>query len=127
MGNFVQHNQPDIVAASVYIVNTVLNLCQLRLLRKELFRIPDRDAVELKLIFRVKIIEEVSAVMKVIRILGKSYAGGKAMFQATLLLCFCLFRRVRNCSVFLLQNASSCSRDMPEVNEATRSAPFRFH
>ncbi|MCI5118330.1 MAG: hypothetical protein D3913_10295 [Candidatus Electrothrix sp. LOE1_4_5] len=32
MGNFVQHNQPDIVAASVHIVNTVLNLCQLRLL-----------------------------------------------------------------------------------------------
>ncbi|MCI5218333.1 MAG: hypothetical protein D3914_03865 [Candidatus Electrothrix sp. LOE2] len=75
----------------------------------------------------------VSAVTEVIRTLtkfaswAKDMLPGEAIFQVPFLFWFCLFRRVRNCSVLLLQNASSCSRDMPEVNEATLSAPFRFH
>ncbi len=75
----------------------------------------------------------VSTVPEIIRTLTKfaSWAKdmllGEAIFQVPFLFWFCLFRRVRNCSVLLLQNASSCSRDMPEVNEATLSAPFRFH
>ena len=32
MRHFIQNNQPDVIAASAYIVNTILNLCQLNLL-----------------------------------------------------------------------------------------------